>query len=94
MVNIENVERKFINMIESNEFKKLQEYFNDSSELIYKSRNIILNLLNKRGFNTADYEGFSVNEVHIMNNNKQLDLLLEHEDTDKKIYVSTRNSFN
>ena len=25
MVDIENVERKFINMIESNEFKKLQE---------------------------------------------------------------------
>ena len=27
MVDIENVERKFINMIESNEFKKLQELF-------------------------------------------------------------------
>jgi DNA-directed RNA polymerase subunit H (RpoH/RPB5) len=59
---------------------------------IYKSRNIILNLLNRRGFNTADYEGFSVNEVHIMNNNKQLDLLLKEEDTDKKIYVSYRHS--
>ena len=35
MVDIENVERKFINMIESNEFKKLQEYFNDSTNIFY-----------------------------------------------------------
>ena len=35
MVNIENIERKFINMIESTEFKKLQEYFNDSTTIFY-----------------------------------------------------------
>ena len=59
---------------------------------IYKSRNIILGLLKQRGYNTTDYEGFSVNEVHIMNTNKQLDLLLTNEDTNKKIYVSYRHT--
>lgn len=59
---------------------------------IYKSRNIILDLLNKRGFNTNDYEGFSINEVHIMNKNKQLDLLLTNPVTNKKVYVNYRHN--
>jgi DNA-directed RNA polymerase subunit H (RpoH/RPB5) len=59
---------------------------------IYKSRNIILDLLKKRGFNTNDYEGFSINEVHIMNTNKQLDLLLTNPTTKKKVYVNYRHS--
>lgn len=59
---------------------------------IYKSRNIILDLLKKRGFNTNDYEGFSINEVHIMNTNKQLDLLLTNPNTDRKVYVNYRHT--
>ena len=59
---------------------------------IYKSRNIILDLLKRRGFNTNDYEGFSINEVHIMNTNKQLDLLLTNPDTKKKVYVNYRHT--
>jgi len=59
---------------------------------IYKSRNIILDLLKKRGFNTNDYEGFSINEVHIMNTNKQLDLLLTNPNTDTKVYVNYRHT--
>jgi len=43
---------------------------------LYKSRFNLLNLLKKQGYETKDYEEFSVNEVHIMNNNKQLDMLL------------------
>lgn len=54
---------------------------------IYKSRNIILELLKKRGFNVEDYTEFSINEVHIMYNNKQLDMLLENPDSGKKIYI-------
>lgn len=54
---------------------------------IYKSRNIILELLRKRGFNVEDYTEFSINEVHIMYNNKQLDMLLEHKDSKKKFYI-------
>lgn len=59
---------------------------------IYKSRNIILDLLKRRGFDTNDYEGFSINEVHIMNTNKQLDLLLNNPNTKRKVYVSYRHS--
>jgi len=59
---------------------------------IYKSRNIILDLLKKRGFDTNDYEGFSINEVHIMNTNKQLDLLLTNPNTDRKVYVNYRHT--
>ena len=58
---------------------------------IYKSRNIILDLLKKRGFDTNDYEGFSINEVHIMNTNKQLDLLLTNPKTKRKVYVNYRH---
>ena len=58
---------------------------------IYKSRNIILDLLKKRGFDTNDYEGFSINEVHIMNTNKQLDLLLTNPKTKRIVYVNYRH---
>ena len=60
---------------------------------IYKSRNTILELMNKQGYNTEDYSNFSINEVNAMFQNKQLDLLLEkeieEEDTKrkKKIYI-------
>ena len=42
---------------------------------IYHSRSIILNLLKRRGFDVDDYDGASINEINIMNNNNQLDLL-------------------
>ena len=54
---------------------------------IFKSRNIILELLKKRGFSVDDYTEFSINEVHIMYNNKQLDMLLENPISGKKIYI-------
>jgi DNA-directed RNA polymerase subunit H (RpoH/RPB5) len=60
---------------------------------IYKSRNIIVELLNKQGYNTGDYSNFSVNEVNAMKQNNQLDMLLEKntEDPDSgkktKIYI-------
>ena len=54
---------------------------------IYKSRNIILEILKSRGYNTEDYEGFSVNDIHIMFAKHQLDMLIEHK-TGKKLYVN------
>ena len=60
---------------------------------IYKSRNIILDLMNKQGYNTSDYANFSISEVNSMKQNNQLDMLLEKEkediDTGKKnkIYI-------
>jgi len=47
---------------------------------IYKSRNIILDLMEERGYNVDDYTNRSINEIGQMFNNKQLDLLLEHND--------------
>ena len=53
---------------------------------LYKSRKNILELLKKQKYNVSDNENFSVNEVHAMYINKQLDMLLNGEDG-KKSYV-------
>ena len=45
---------------------------------IFKSRNIILELMEKRGYDIDDYTNRSINEIGQMLSNKQLDLLLEH----------------
>jgi DNA-directed RNA polymerase subunit H len=57
---------------------------------VYKSRNVILDLMEKQGYNVLDYNGFSVNEVNTMKLNNQLDMLLEKGSKDekvKKIYI-------
>lgn len=57
---------------------------------IFKSRQTLLQLLQQQKYDISDYEEFSVNEVHIMYNNKQLDMLMssdESVDTKKKVYV-------
>ena len=52
---------------------------------IYRSRQIMLELLEEQGFEIADYVGFNINEVDAMFNNSQLDMLLSN--NDKKVYV-------
>ena len=54
---------------------------------IYKSRNTLLTIMKQQGYNTSEYENFSINEVNIMKQNNQLDMLLEKntEDVDTKI---------
>tara|TARA_B110000858_G_C17713597_1_gene431816 strand:- start:101 stop:739 length:639 start_codon:yes stop_codon:yes gene_type:complete len=62
----------------------------ESISKLFKSRQTLLSLLNNQGFDTKDYEEFSVNEIHTMNNNKQLDMLISSEDSEdsmKKVYV-------
>jgi DNA-directed RNA polymerase subunit H (RpoH/RPB5) len=54
---------------------------------IFKSRKILLELLKEQNFDVSDYANFSVNEVHIMNNNKKLDMLISSDSTKKKVYV-------
>ena len=49
----------------------------DYSQTIFKSRQIMLELMKSRGFDISDYEDFNMNEIHIMAQNKQLDMLLE-----------------
>ena len=48
----------------------------------------ILDLAKKRGFNIEDYENFTINEIQILKENKQLDMLLEKTENGvtKKIY--------
>jgi len=61
---------------------------------IFNSRNIILELMEKQGYNITDYANFSINEVNSMKQNNQLDMLLETDDKNfttenpkKKIYI-------
>jgi DNA-directed RNA polymerase subunit H (RpoH/RPB5) len=54
---------------------------------IAKSRDNILNILEKRGFDVSKYEGAGLSEVHAMYQNDQLDMLVEEEGTGKKVYV-------
>lgn len=60
---------------------------------IYKSRNILLEIMELQGYNITDNFEFNVNEVNAMFSNKQLDMMLEqtveNEETkrNKKIYI-------
>lgn len=56
---------------------------------IYTSRNIILDLVKERGYDTSDYEDRSISEIQKMYNEKQLDMLMNKEDTsdDRKIFI-------
>ena len=61
----------------------------DSSSTIIsqigKSRKILLELLETRGFDISDYNNFSNNEINSMYKNNQLDMLIEKDD--KKVKV-------
>ena len=59
----------------------------DTISSVFKSRQNLLILLHEQKYDIKDYEEFSVNEVHIMFNNKQLDMLMSQPDDSKKIYV-------
>ena len=62
-----------------------QKHTSTTISKIYKSRNILLNILEKRGFDTSEYKNFGINEIQLMFNNKQLDMLIE--DKNKKKYT-------
>jgi DNA-directed RNA polymerase subunit H (RpoH/RPB5) len=54
---------------------------------IYNSRKILLEILQERGFNVTKYSNFGITDIGILLENNQLDMLLENENTKKKIYV-------
>jgi len=58
---------------------------NSDNNLIFKSRETLLQQLKIQGYNTSEYENFTPNQVHILNQNKQLDMLLENGDV--KVYI-------
>jgi len=60
---------------------------------IYKSRNILLEIMDQQGYNISENFEFNVNEVNAMFSNKQLDMILEKDVENeeskrkKKIYI-------
>jgi len=52
---------------------------------LFKSRNILLDILQSRGFDVKEYNNTSINEISKLHENKQLDMLFENDD--KKIFV-------
>ena len=69
---------------------------NSSSNLIssiYKSRNILLELMESQGYNIDDNFEFNINEINAMFTNTQLDMILEKHQEDastkrkNKIYI-------
>jgi len=57
-----------------------------NTSTVHKSRQTILQHLSNQGYNTGDYDNTSINEVHIMLQNKQLDMLVENSENGK-VYV-------
>ena len=54
---------------------------------IYNSRKNLLEILESRGFNIENYKNFSINEISTLFDNNQLDMLIENQNINKKIYV-------
>jgi hypothetical protein len=56
---------------------------------IYKSRKTLIELMKNQNYNVDEYEYFSINEINIKYQNKQLDMLLEKntENNKTKIYI-------
>lgn len=64
---------------------KTATYYNESNQ-IFTSRKILLEQLNNQGYVTEEYENFTPNQIDILNQNKQLDMLVESNDN-KKVYI-------
>ena len=56
-----------------------------TNQSIYTSRKMLLELLEQQGYNIDEYKNISVNEIHVMTQNKQLDLFLEKDN--KKVFI-------
>ena len=54
---------------------------------IYKSRKTLLEQLEKQGYDTEDYNSFSMNEIDAMLSNSQLDMLVTHKGKNTKVYI-------
>jgi len=67
-----------------------------SSQIIelYKSRKNIIDLLKLQGYDVSKYENFSINDVNTLLETKQMDMLLDSEQRNKKIYIKYHMSNN
>jgi DNA-directed RNA polymerases I, II, and III subunit RPABC1 len=60
---------------------------------IYKSRKNILEQLNQRGYDISNYDNFSIHELHIMIQNKELDMIVQNSKSQKvfiKYYLAKK----
>ena len=57
---------------------------------LYKSRVTILEMLQDQGYDTSDYDSFSISDIHAMTVNKQMDMLVETTEESQK---SKQNNF-
>lgn len=62
---------------------------NNNIILVFKSRNNILDILDSRKFKTENYKGFSVNEIHTLLTNDQLDMMVNNDS--KNVYIKYFN---
>ena len=64
---------------------------NKNINLVFKSRNNILEILKTRGYNVDNYINYSINEIHLLIQNNQLDMLVKKESTGQKVYIKYFN---
>ena len=63
------------------------------TKTIFQSRKHILELLKEQGFVTENYENFSMNEIHVLLQNEQLDMFLKNTNQEsnsipsRKVYI-------
>jgi len=57
------------------------------NQMIYKSRNTLLEIMAVRGYDISDHSGFSYSDVSAMSEHKQLDMFLTHQTDGRKIYI-------
>jgi DNA-directed RNA polymerase subunit H (RpoH/RPB5) len=57
---------------------------------IYKSRTTIIQLLEKQGYETKDYENFNINEIDAMIATGQLDMIVSQKASDDKPYINKK----
>lgn len=54
---------------------------------LYKSKKILLEILEERGYDISQQNNFTENEIRIMCNEKQLDFDVSNSDDTKKVYI-------
>ena len=60
---------------------------NTFTEMIFKSRKVLLEILEQQDYNINDYKDFNLHETSSMIQAKQLDMILENSKTNKKNYI-------
>lgn len=54
---------------------------------LFKSRQTIIDLLEKQGYDVGEYKYFNMSEIDAMYSKQQLDLNFENQENNKKVYV-------